>query len=106
MSFYCTLDFYKFYIHSKKRLNDMFRSLIVNSYYKPLSFSISNESYVYEKSLAHRQVPTKFSLARLEKPLAPGVGHWDLSAPGLHPLQTQTFPFCIERWLSTLREVY
>jgi hypothetical protein len=34
-----------------------------------------------KKSLAHGQVPTKFSLARLEKPLAPGVGQWDLSGP-------------------------
>ena len=36
MSFYYTFDFYKLYIHSEKRLNDMFRSLIVNSYYKLL----------------------------------------------------------------------
>jgi hypothetical protein len=47
MSFYYTFDFYKLYILSKKRLNDMFRSLIVNSYYKLLSFLIRNESYVY-----------------------------------------------------------
>jgi hypothetical protein len=32
-----------------------------------------------KKSLAHGQVSTKFSLARLEKSLA-GVGQWDLSA--------------------------
>jgi hypothetical protein len=44
MSFYYTFDFYKLYIHSKKHLNDMFRSLIVNSYYKPLSFLIRSES--------------------------------------------------------------
>jgi hypothetical protein len=37
--------------------------------------------FIKKKSLAHGQVPTKFSLARLEKPLAPGVGQWDLSAP-------------------------
>ena len=80
MSFYYTLEFYKVYIHSKKRLNDMFRSLIVNSYYKLLSLYIRNE-FVRKKSLAHGQALTKFSLARLEKPLSPGVGQWDLSAP-------------------------
>ena len=53
-----------------------------------MSFSIRNESNVYKKkSLAHGQVPTKFSLARLEKPLAPGVGQWDLSAPGQYFIQ-------------------
>lgn len=37
----------------------------------------------FKKSLAHGQVPTDFLLARSEKPLAPGVGRSDLSAPVL-----------------------
>jgi hypothetical protein len=42
-----------------------------------------------KKSLAHGQVPTKFSLARLEKQLAPGVGQWDLSGPA-YPIFYET----------------
>ena len=50
----------------------------VNLYEKLLSLPIHDE----EISLAHGQVPNEISLARCEKALAPGVGQWDLSAPG------------------------
>ena len=62
MSFYYTLEFYKVYIHSKKRLNDMFRSLIVNSYYKLLSLSIRNEFVKKKNHLPTGKHPLNFHL--------------------------------------------
>ena len=50
----------------------------VNLYKKLLSLSIHDKVI----SLAHWHVPNEISLARFEKAIAPGVGQWDLSAPG------------------------
>jgi hypothetical protein len=44
--------------------------------------------FIKKKSLAQGQVHTEFSLAGLEKLLAPGIGQWDLSAPGTFACQT------------------